>query len=192
MMNDFFKTAAFAGHRPEKLPWGADESGESAIAFKRRLKSALDELIVTGCINFLSGAARGFDIIAAETVLELREEYPWVSLTLVLPCDNQAARWDDADKARWQRLVDNADHVLHMANVFDKGCMFRRNHYLVDHSSLLVAAYDGNGVGGTAMTLAYAADQGRTVVRIPLDTAEDSVSAIDDGCRIDAPIREIA
>ena len=190
--SDFFKTAAFAGHSPEKLPWGKDESSEDAHVFKKRLKDTLDELIIKGCINFLSGAARGFDTIAAETVLELREKYPWVSLTLVLPCDNQADKWDDADRTRWQYLVDKADHVLHMASRFDKGCMYRRNHYLIEHSNLLLAAYDGNGVGGTAMMLAYAAEKGRTVLRIPLDNAANCVTAVEGGFVTDMIGREIA
>ena len=166
--NSIFKTVAFTGHRPEKLPWKNNEESYTALSFKSHLKSTLEELIVTGCINFLSGAARGFDTIAAETVLELREKYPWISLTMVLPCENQAEKWSHEDKTRWKNLIGKADHVLHLGGAYDKGCMFRRNRYLVDNASLLIAAYDDSGVGGTAMTLAYAAEKGRTVVRIPL------------------------
>ena len=61
MSTDIFKTVAFTGHRLEKLPWGGDEQSEPAASFKRRLKDTLEELITTGCVNFLSGAARGFD-----------------------------------------------------------------------------------------------------------------------------------
>ena len=183
---DILKTAAFTGHRPERLPWGQNENTAPARAFREHLKDVLTELIVTGCVNFLSGAARGFDTIAAETVLELREEYPWVSLTVVLPCDDQAARWGEADRARWERLVGQADHVLHMTDRYDKGCMFRRNRYLVDNSSLLIAACEDGAPSGTAMTLAYAAEKNRTVIRIPLavqGASEESLAA---------PVREIA
>ena len=185
---DYSKTVAFTGHRPEGLPWGADEHSEAALAFKRHLKGTLEELIATGCVNFLSGAARGFDTIAAETVLELRELYPWIGLTIVLPCDNQAEKWDRDEKARWEHLVDSADHVLHMNARYGKGCMFRRNRYLVDHASLLIAAYDGHSVGGTSMTLAYAAEKDRTVIRIPL--AGDVVKNVTIPCP--EPVREIA
>ena len=61
MSTDIFKTVAFTGHRLEKLPWGGDEQSEPAASFKRRLKDTFEELIATGCVNFLSGAARGFD-----------------------------------------------------------------------------------------------------------------------------------
>ncbi len=200
MSNDIFMTVAFTGHRTERFHWGDDEQSEQAAAFIRRLKDTLEELIATGVIRFLSGAARGFDTIAAETVLELRDLYPWISLTVVLPCDDQADKWGDGDKARWEHLLERADHVLHLAGRYDKGCLFRRNRYLVDHSSLLVAAYDGRSAGGTAMTLAYAAERNRTVVRLPLtgetarqipdDHAERALAAVNGP--MPEPIREIA
>ncbi len=200
MSNDIFKTVAFTGHRPERFPWGDDEQSEQAAAFIRRLKDTLEELIATGVIRFLSGAARGFDTIAAEIVLELREHYPWISLTVVLPCDDQADKWGDGDKARWEHLLERADHVLHLAGRYDKGCMLRRNRYLVDHSSLLVAAYDGCCAGGTAMTLAYAAEKNRTVIRLPLtsesvrqtpDNHAEQVRVAVDG-PMPEPVREIS
>ena len=181
---DYFKTVAFTGHRPEGLPWSSDD--HAARAFRHHLKNTLEELIATGCVNFLSGAARGFDTIAAETVLELRELYPWVELTVVLPCDDQAEKWDEEDRPRWERLLERADHVLHLGSAYDKGCMFRRNRYLVDHASLLVAAYDGHSAGGTAMTLAYAAEKEKTVIRLSLGGSAAKTEPLPE------PIREIA
>ena len=43
---------------------------------------------------------------------------------------------------------------------YTKGCMLRRNRYMVDRSSLLIAVYDGTPKGGTMNTLAYALRQG--------------------------------
>ena len=87
-----------------------------------------------------------------------------------------------------------------MASRYDRGCLFRRNHYLVDHTALLIAAYDGRSAGGTAMTLAYAAEKGRTVIRLPLEgeavwcmpdiRAEHMCDAVDEP--MSEPIREIA
>ena len=38
---------------------------------------------------------------------------------------------------------------------YDKGCMLRRNRYMVDRSSMLLAAFDGM-LGGTMYTIQYA------------------------------------
>ena len=46
---------------------------------------------------------------------------------------------------------------------YDKGCMLRRNRYLVDHSSMLIAVYDGM-LGGTMYTLSYAMKRGLETV----------------------------
>ena len=160
------KTVAFTGHRPEKLPWGNNENSSEALMYKFRLRETLEYLIGLGYVNFMSGAARGFDTIAAEIVISLREVYPWIRLTVVLPCADQAARWSPEERARWENIVHNSDHVETMARSFDKGCMFRRNRYLVDNADMLLAAYDGVSRGGTAMTVDYARKSGVKVRRL--------------------------
>ena len=45
---------------------------------------------------------------------------------------------------------------------YDRGCMLRRNRYMVDHSSRLIAAFDGT-LGGTMYTVTYAMKQGTEV-----------------------------
>ena len=70
------KTCAFTGHRPEKMPWGKDENSPSGVEFKFRLREALEYLIGKGCTDFLSGGARGFDLIAAEIVLSPSGDIP--------------------------------------------------------------------------------------------------------------------
>ena len=82
---DIMKTCAFAGHRPEKMPWGKDENSPFGIEFKFRLREALEYLIGRGYTDFLSGGSRGFDLMAAEIILSLREAYPWIRLTMVAP-----------------------------------------------------------------------------------------------------------
>ena len=52
------KSCAFAGHRPEKMPWGNDENTPAAIEFKFRLREALEYLIGRGYTDFLSGGSR--------------------------------------------------------------------------------------------------------------------------------------
>ena len=46
--------------------------------------------------------------------------------------------------------------------------MNRRNRYMVDRSSLLLAVYDGIPQGGTMNTLAYAMRKGVQTVIVPV------------------------
>ena len=54
-------------------------------------------------------------------------------------------------------------------HTYTPGCMGRRNRYMVDRSSLLLAVYDGIPRGGTMNTLAYAMRQGVQTVILPVE-----------------------
>ena len=49
---------------------------------------------------------------------------------------------------------------------YSKGCMLKRNRYLVDHAACLLAVYNEEWRGGTAMTVRYARKVGREVIII--------------------------
>lgn len=166
----FYKTSAckccsFTGHRPSKLPWGYDEGAASCMEFKFRLRETLEYLIGKGYADFMSGGALGFDMIASEIIISLREKYPWVRLIMVLPFDGQADKWTAEQQRRWSSIIESSDRVIHISHSYDKGVYFRRNHYLVENADLLLAAYDGQP-GGTAGTVAYAKRHGVKVARM--------------------------
>ena len=154
-----YRRCAFAGYRPHKMPFGNDECAPECIRFKRILHQKIEALVGEGYAHFLSGGAMGMDMYAAEAVLQLREQYPWILLEMVSPFDAQADRWSDCYRRRHDLLFERADIVTATAHTFSKSCMFRRNRYLVDNADMLLAAYNGQP-GGTAMTVAYAREIG--------------------------------
>jgi len=160
------KTCAFTGYRPSKMPWGYDETDARCVEFRFRLREALEYLIGQGYTDFMSGGALGFDQMAAEIVLSLREKYPWVRLVMVIPFDGQADKWSREQRGRWLEIIEASDRVIRISHEYDKGVFFKRNHYLVENADLLLAAFDGQP-GGTAGTVAYAKRHGVRVVRIP-------------------------
>ena len=156
-------TCSFTGHRPEKLPWRGDESDPRCLALKERLAAAVEDAYDKGMRHFLCGMARGADFYFCDAVLELRERRSGVTLEAVIPCEEQAARWSERERERWFSLVERCDGETMLQRHYDKGCMLRRNRYLVDHSSMLIAVYDGM-LGGTMYTLSYAMKQGLETV----------------------------
>ena len=54
-------TCCFTGHRPEKLPWGSDETDPRCTALKRKLYDALEAAYDEGMRHFICGMARGCD-----------------------------------------------------------------------------------------------------------------------------------
>ena len=87
------RRVAFTGYRPQKMPFGFDESDPRCVDFKKRLHDTIESLIWQGYQHFISGGAMGMDMFAAETVLELKKEYPEILLEMVSPFDEQAAKW---------------------------------------------------------------------------------------------------
>jgi len=85
---------------------------------------------------FGAGGARGFDTIAAQAVLTLREEYPDIRLILVLPCKTQAGDWSEGDKITYRRILSQADKVVYTSERYERGCMQKRNRHLVDNSAV--------------------------------------------------------
>ncbi len=160
------KCCAFTGYRPGKLPWGSDERDARCMEFKFRLRESLEYLIGRGYVHFLSGGALGFDLMAAEIVLSLRDKYPWIRLVMVIPFDGQADRWPEDQRRRWLSAIEQSDQVVRISHAYDRGVFFRRSHYMVEQADLLLAAYDGQP-GGTAGTVAYAKRHGVRVVRLP-------------------------
>ena len=82
-MDEKLTICCFTGHRPEKLPWGADESDPRCVKLKEELACHLEGLYLAGCRHFICGMARGCDAYFAEGVLALREKYPRHRMHLV-------------------------------------------------------------------------------------------------------------
>ena len=99
--------------------------------------------------------ALGADFYFCEAVLALRERHPGVTLEAAIPCEEQAARWREQDRNRYFDLVERSDQETMVSRRYDRDCMLRRNRYMVDHASKLIAVYDGT-LGGTMYTVGYA------------------------------------
>lgn len=83
-----------------------------------------------------------------------------VTLEAAIPFGRQADHWSAADQRRRMTLLDQCDLETVVQHTYTPGCMNRRNRYMVDRSSLLIAVYDGIPQGGTLNTLSYAMGKG--------------------------------
>ena len=154
----------FTGHRPEKLPWGSDETDERCAALKQLLELRIRHHAAGGVNTFLCGMARGCDLYFAEAVLKLKGEGMNLRLEGMLPCDGQADRWPEEDRIRYENLLRQCDGVYLQQQTYSDGCMLRRNRTMVDRCDCLISVWDGSK-GGTAATIRYAKARG-----IPIDS----------------------
>ena len=151
------KTCCFTGHRD--LPMLKRK------AITRRLEKTVISLIQDGIQYFGAGGALGFDTIAAQTVLKLRQRYPHIKLILVLPCLSQTRGWREKDVAVYEAIKDTADKVVYTSQEYTRDCMFKRNRHLVDNSGICIC-YLTEPTGGTAYTVNYAVKQGLRLINI--------------------------
>ncbi len=161
-------SCAFTGHRPEGLPWGEAEEDPRCLALKARLDKTLEAAYDVGYRHFLCGMAKGADFYFCEAVLRLRRTRPDIRLEAAVPFPEQSQGWRGADRERYQVLLKQCDLETVVQRFHSPGCMQRRNRYMVDHASRLIAVYNGRPTAsGTLYTIHYAMQKG-----LPVDLLE--------------------
>lgn len=151
------RTCCFTGHRQIPLEKRAEIAGQ--------LERVIVSLYQRGVRFYGAGGALGFDCLAAQTVLRLRESCPGMKLILVLPCLTQTRGWPAADVAEYERIKGLANKVVYTSQAYTAGCMHKRNRHLVDNSSVCVC-YLTKDSGGTAYTVRYARERGLEVINL--------------------------
>ena len=130
--------------RPGKLPWRYDEEDPRCAALKKRIFDAAEAAYQEGFRHFLCGMALGCDLYFCESVLRLRRMHPDVTVEAAIPCPTQADAWPPDQRRRYARLVAACDYETLVSQQYSPACMQRRDRYMVDHASLLIAAFDGS------------------------------------------------
>ena len=157
---------AFTGHRPKSFPWKYDETASDCVLLKEVLTAQIGALADRGVTDFLSGMAQGTDLWCSEIVLDLQKKNSALKLHCILPCKGQESKWTASAQERYHSILDQANEVVYVGQEYSKDCMLKRNRYLVDHSSFLLAVYNGTRRSGTGATVRYALKQGREVIVI--------------------------
>ncbi len=158
-------TCCFTGHRIAKLPWGDSEDDLRCLDLKRRMDEVLDAVYDSGIRHYICGMANGCDMYFGEAVLKLRERREDITIEAAIPFEKQADRWSAHLRRRYYRILSDCDYQTLVTRNYTTDCMQRRNEYMVDSSSILVAAYAG-GAGGTFNTMRYALSRGMEIIEI--------------------------
>ncbi len=148
-----------SGHRPEKLP----HKGNLNLPVIRAMKSVFDmELmnnIKAGYTRFYIGGARGIDLWAYHTLFGARARGAAIEIIAAIPYENFDESYDGTDKWLYGNLIEYADEVVYLYPEYSRSCFQKRNEYMVDHSSKLVAVINSYK-SGTANTIRYAEKSG--------------------------------
>lgn len=173
------KTCCFTGHRT------MSDQEKQIVAV--RLRQVIAALVKEGVVYYGAGGALGFDTLAAQTVLEMKKEYPQLRLILVLPCEDQTRNWRSEDIEIYEDIKARCDKVVYVSLLAPGGnahcgdlrptrtsrrytpdSMYKRNRHLVDHSGTCICYLTREG-GGTAYTVGYAWKKGVHITNLAED-----------------------
>lgn len=149
---DISKSCSFTGHRIIKNNFDINE-----------FDNLLDKVINDGYNTFLIGMAIGFDTLAFERLLTKKNKN--IKIIACIPCREQDKYFNKKEKEKYRYLLEKADEKIYFSEEFTDACMFIRNRYMVDNSSILIA-YFYKKTGGTYYTVNYAEKQRKQIIYI--------------------------
>lgn len=154
-MNDCIETSVcFTGHRKV-----------IHAKVKEKLTEVVRALAENGYTSFITGGALGFDMLAARCVYDLKTEFPHIKLIIAVPCRNQSRYWTAAEQNAYDNMLSAADEIVLLSEEYYRGCMQKRNRYIVDNSTVCVY-YKYKEFGGASYTVDYAEKKGRKLIGI--------------------------
>ena len=151
------ETCCFTGHRIIKV----------TPELVQRLHDTIVNMIESGVTDFYDGGAIGFDMLCAETVIELKAEYSDIKLHLLLPCppEEQVKGWNKSQVERYNKILQAADSVTVISEHYTRDCMKQRNGRLVELADCCIC-YCANPRSGTGQTIRLAKKQGILVINL--------------------------
>ncbi|MBE6758820.1 MAG: DUF1273 domain-containing protein [Ruminococcaceae bacterium] len=145
-----------AGHRPERLKIEEQRVREF---LEREIKAAYN----SGMNVFICGMARGVDQWAADIVLKMKKNHPDIRLICALPYSGFEQMWSEKDKRKGEEIIAQADLIRVICGGYERSCFQRRNRWMVERASRLIAVWNGQP-SGTADTIKRACETGMEVI----------------------------
>jgi len=169
------------GHRPDKLKggysWETEENKELLENLKVSFLTILNSLKEDEPLEIMFGGALGIDQMSFEAAYKLKMEGYNIILTLCIPFRNQYIKWFKDSIKIYKHQLGVADNIIYVDELtkynpsrdsigdYKIWKLQKRNEYMVDHSDLVLAYWDGSS-GGTKNCIKYAIDSGVKVVNI--------------------------
>ncbi len=147
------KTCAVTGHRFFEKPVN-----------KKVINSTFKKLITQGFDTFLVGMALGFDTDCFSSLLKLKKTSK-IQVIACIPFDGQADNFPQKDREKYYQLLEKADEKIYISHNYNSYCMQKRNKFMVDNCSVLIA-YLKRDFGGTFNTVKYAEKKGVEIIRL--------------------------
>lgn len=183
---DRSKTVCFSGHRQEKLPDNGDPWSLKMKTILSMLYFAVHQSIEEGYDTFIVGGAKGIDLFAAECVYQFIHQKKNIRLIVALPYPEFGRNYKGNDLYMRGNALAEAEKVINVCDKYSRNCYSKRNQFMVDHSSRLIAVV-ADMQSGTGQTIRYAENAG---LDLKIINAERISGIVDEACEEDIEIRE--
>lgn len=152
------------GHRPSKL-WGYGV--EAKIPEEKMRIYFMNKLKEMKATEAITGMALGVDTVFARAVLGLKSLGYDIKLTCAIPCRNHSSKWTSKKAIdEYNYILSKADKVVLVSDCeYNNVVMQIRNEWMVDHSDVMIAIWDGSR-GGTANCVRYADARNKEILHV--------------------------
>lgn len=131
--------------------------GEAYGVDNAELHNVIKNAIEQGVTLFLNGGMGHFDYICAQTVTELKKDYPDIRSELVIPYLTF--------QPRTMEYFDSSIYPDGFEKYHFKAAIPKRNRWMVDRSQIAIC-YVTHGWGGAAQTMKYAIKKNLQIINI--------------------------
>lgn len=130
-------TVAFIGDKILTTPSGSPDSNLLNV-IRTELQLVIEDLYKERKFIFLTGINPGFDMLAAEVVLECAKKYKSIELHAIIPFPGQELCYSDEDKVRYKRIYEAASNHIYLNEEFCMEALMQQMEYLISESSEVV------------------------------------------------------
>lgn len=140
---------AVTGYKPHELGIFTEQHPGIEV-IKHTLRSRIIQLIEVDNIEwFITSGQPGVELWASEIVIDIKKDYPNVSLGILTPFYEQESRWADSTKEKYYNILEQSDYVDSITKrPYDSPAQLKlKNDFIINKSQGILIVYDDETPG---------------------------------------------
>ncbi|MDW0111990.1 DUF1273 domain-containing protein [Sporosarcina saromensis] len=168
------KRLVITGYKAHELGIFNDKH-EGITIIKKALESRMIPLLESGLEWVIISGQPGVETWAAETVIDLQDDFPELQLAVITPFEEQEKNWNDAKKQAYEFILAHADYTVSLTKrPYEAPWQFiERDKFLLRNSDAILIVYDEENDGSPKfmkkMAVSYAEKSDYEVLTIAAD-----------------------
>ena len=142
------KTIYVTGYRAHELGIFNDKHPGIAV-IKKALYDQLYQLCDAGLEWIVISGQLGVESWAAETVLELKKQFPTIKYSVITPFLEQEKNWNEQKQAQYMNIINNADFVTSVTKrPYEAPWQFiEKDKFIINNTDGILLVYDEDNEG---------------------------------------------